>query len=160
MLWLALGICAGRSAVATPQPGQPFPDWRAYELAGDVPDTQAAKVVIVDFWASWCAPCKQSFPIYDQLQREYGAKGVVIVAVNIDDDPRAMQRFLDRLRPGFAVVRDVAQKLVAAVAVPAMPTAFVLDRRGIVRFVHEGFFGERTRAEYVAEIETLLSENP
>jgi thiol-disulfide isomerase/thioredoxin len=141
-------------------PGAKFPDLAAAGLEGALPDLASAKVVIVDFWASWCVPCKQSFPTYDELQREFGPQGVVILAVSVDRTAADMEKFLRRLQPGFSVVRDAQQQLVAQVAVPTMPTAFVLDRHGTVRFVHTGFHGERSRAEYVEQIQALLSESP
>jgi thiol-disulfide isomerase/thioredoxin len=121
---------------------------------------QPGDVMVVDFWASWCGPCKQSFPVYEELQRTYADRGVVIIAVNVDRNRRDMEKFLARHAVSFAVVRDAAQKLVRQVAPPAMPTAFVLDRRRAVRFVHLGFHGEKSRLEYITEINALLSETP
>jgi thiol-disulfide isomerase/thioredoxin len=123
-----------------------------------MPDLSSAKVVIVDFWASWCGPCKASFPVYDELREEYGDDGLVILAVSVDQNPKAMEKFLKRMKPGFTVVRDAGQKLVGRVAAPAMPTSFVLDAKSTVRFVHLGFHGATTRDEYRQQIETLLSE--
>lgn len=142
----------------TPAVGDTFPALTAFDLEGTLPDLTGAKVVIVDFWASWCAPCKASFPVYDDLRKEFGARGVVIIAVNIDREVKAMTTFVARQQPGFAIVRDAGQKLVAAVAPPTMPTAFVLDSRGVVRAVHQGFHGEKTRREYIEEINRLLAE--
>ena len=157
---ILLLAAAATAAPTTLVPGMKFPDLAASGLEGALPDLAAARVVIVDFWASWCGPCKQSFPVYDQLQREYGPKGVVIIAVSVDRTAADMEKFLRRLAPGFSVVRDAAQKLVAQVAVPTMPTAFVLDRHGVVRFVHAGFHGDRSRMEYARQLDTLLSEAP
>jgi len=138
--------------------GQPFPALAQQGLEGTLPDLPAAKVVIVDFWASWCAPCKASFPIYDSLQREFGAQGVQIVAVNVDQNSKQMEAFLKKQPVSFAVVRDAQAKLVAQVKVPTMPTSFVLDATGVVRFVHIGFHGEETRQLYVEQINQILQE--
>jgi cytochrome c biogenesis protein CcmG/thiol:disulfide interchange protein DsbE len=148
------------AAPSTIAAGAKFPDLVGAGLEGKLPDLAAAKVVIIDFWASWCGPCKQSFPVYSELHREFGPKGVVIIAVNVDRSAADMQKFLSRLQPDFAVVRDAQQQLVAKVAVPTMPTAFVLDRHGVVRFVHSGFHGENSRLEYINQINALLSESP
>jgi thiol-disulfide isomerase/thioredoxin len=140
------------------KPGDPFPRFESFALEGTLPDLGAARVTIVDFWASWCGPCKASFPVMDDLQKEFGPKGLVVVAVNVDQNAKAMQAFLQRMKPGFAVVRDGEQKLVAAAAVPTMPTSFVLDGKGVVRFVHTGFHGEQSRREYMEQINAILAE--
>lgn len=157
---LGLGGASALAANATLEVGATFPELTALDFEGELPDLSAASVVIVDFWASWCGPCKQSFPVYEELQRTYADRGVVIIAVNVDRNRRDMEKFLARHAVSFAVVRDAAQKLVSRVAPPAMPTAFVLDRRRAVRFVHLGFHGEKSRLEYVTEINALLSETP
>lgn len=145
---------------APPAPGTPFPPLADFALEGTVPELDGARVVIVDFWASWCAPCRQSFPVYSELQREFGPRGLVIVAVSVDTKPELMRAFVQRHQPAFAVVRDAGQQLATAVEVPAMPTAFVLDHRGIVRFVHHGFRGARSRRAYLEQIQILLEEQP
>lgn len=139
-------------------PGDTFPSLSDFSLEGEMPDLSEAKVVIVDFWASWCGPCKASFPVYDELREEYGDRGLVILAVSVDQNPKAMEQFLKKMKPGFSVVRDSGQKLVGRVAAPAMPTSFVLDAASTVRFVHLGFHGDRTRDTYREQIESLLSE--
>ena len=114
-------------------------------------------ITLVDWWASWCGPCKTSFPVLAELHTTYAAKGLVILAVSVDEKADEMQRFLKKLPAPFPVVRDAEQKLVAAVAVQTMPTSFILDRDGKVRAVHSGFHGDKTRKEYVAEIGKLLN---
>lgn len=149
---LGLSLLAGATAARaadTLAAGQPFPALQDFALEGTLPDLAGAKIVIVDFWASWCAPCKASFPVYDQLQKEYGARGVRVVAVNVDQNGRQMDAFLKKQPVSFAVVRDAQARLVAQVRVPTMPTSFVIDAKGVVRFVHTGFHGEETRKLYV-----------
>lgn len=157
-------ICAvallARTAAAALQPGDAFPAWTEFELTGALPDLSKAKVTIVDFWASWCAPCKASFPAFAELHREFEAAGVAIVAVSVDQDERAMRAFLARFNPEFTILRDTEQALVARVDVPAMPTSYVLDAAGVVRFVHVGFHGESSLQQYREQIRSLLSEKP
>jgi len=138
--------------------GSSFPSLSDFDLEGDLPDLSDARVVIIDFWASWCGPCKASFPVYSELQDQFGSKGVVVIAVNVDKSPKDMQKFIKRNPPSFSVVRDAKQQLVGTVGVPTMPTAFVLDSTGVVRFVHAGFHNEKSRREYIHEIKTLLEE--
>jgi thiol-disulfide isomerase/thioredoxin len=140
--------------------GQAFPALAEYGLEGTVPDTSGAKVVVVDFWASWCPPCRAAFPVLDAVQADFGAQGVRVIAVSVDQNRGAMDAFLKRNPVTFAVVRDAGMKLVQRVEVPTMPTTFVLDARGIVRFVHAGFEGDTTRDKLRAEIKTLLEEKP
>src|SRR5688572_26435554 len=129
-------------------------------LANTVLPETAGKVVLVDFWASWCAPCKASFPMMAQLQKEYGARGLVIAAVGVDEKPAAAAAFARKLSPPFATVHDREQKLVRQVVVPTMPTSYLVGRDGRLRFVHEGFHGEATERGLRKQIELLLAEKP
>jgi thiol-disulfide isomerase/thioredoxin len=141
------------SGFAQVKTGDTFPSLSGLPGA---PDT-AGKVVFVDFWASWCAPCKASFPSYAKLQ-DYAAKGLVIFAVSVDDDASAYDQFVARFHPPFAVARDANHALVKLVRVPTMPTSYLIDRTGKVRFVNPGFHGDRTEKEVRQQIETLLAE--
>jgi thiol-disulfide isomerase/thioredoxin len=158
-----IGIAAMAAALslrspAQVAPGSAFPPLAAAGLSGgSLPDT-ASRVVLVDFWASWCAPCWASFPAYARLQAAYAARGLVIVAVGVDDVPSAYEAFVARLKPSFATLHDSQHKLVGEVQVPTMPTSYLLDRGGKVRFVHPGFHGDRTESEIRKEIEALLDE--
>lgn len=125
-------------------------------LSGGTPPTLAGKVTLVDFWASWCAPCKASFPAMARLHEEFAARGLQIVAVGIDEKSTAAVAFWKKQAPPFSGVHDQTQSLVQSVAVPTMPTSYLLDRTGHVRFIHAGFHGEV--AELHQEIETLLAE--
>ncbi|MDB6164948.1 MAG: Redoxin domain protein [Lacunisphaera sp.] len=120
----------------------------------------AGRVVVVDFWASWCAPCKASFPAYARLQADYAPRGLVIVGVSVDENDAAFAAFVKKFAPPFATVRDRDRQLVTRVKVPAMPTCYVLGRDGRVRFVHEGFHGAATERTLRQEIDSLLAENP
>jgi thiol-disulfide isomerase/thioredoxin len=159
LAWIAF-VMAALSAplhaqVAT---GNSFPRLSAVGLSGgDIPQT-AGMVVLVDFWASWCAPCKASFPTYSRLQSDYAARGLVVVAIGVDDSLPAYQGFVARLKPAFTTLYDSRRKLVSPVQVPTMPTSYLLDRSGRVRFMHPGFHGDQTERELRKEIETLLRE--
>ena len=138
--------------------GDNFLDLATFHLEGKLPDALKGKVVIVDFWASWCQPCKESFPAMNELQKKYGDKGLVIIAVNEDEEKSDMQDFLKANTATFTVVRDAKQKLVAMAGIQTMPSSFVLDDTGKVRFVHGGFHGAETRKQYEQEIESLLKK--
>jgi thiol-disulfide isomerase/thioredoxin len=157
---LAAAVCVG-VVRADVKVGDAFPALAPAGLVplagGAMPDT-TGKVVLVDFWASWCAPCKASFPLLGELHRDYGAKGFVVVGVGIDEKPAAAAGFVQKLAPPFATLHDREQKLVRQVVVPAMPTSYLVGRDGRVRFVHAGFHGDTTARELRREIETLLAE--
>ena len=139
-------------------PGGEFPALAQAGLTGGPLPETAGKVVLVDFWASWCAPCKASFPVYAKIDSAYAGRGLVIVAVSVDESASAYAAFVARLKPPFATLHDSRQKLVAQVQVPTMPTSYLVDRAGRVRFVHAGFHGEQTERDLRREIEFLLAE--
>ena len=143
------------TASAALKVGDTLPDLASFKLEGKLPDALKGKIVIVDFWASWCLPCAKSFPVLDELQKKYGDR-LVVLAVNVDEKSANMEKFLAKHAVGFTVVRDAEQKLVAVVEPATMPTSFILDGEGKVRFLHNGFHGEDTRKEYITEIESLL----
>ena len=147
------------TAQAALKVGDTLPDLASFGLEGKLPDALKSKVVVVDFWASWCTPCAKSFPVLDELQKKYGDK-LVIVGVNVDEKKADMDKFLAKHAVTFTIVRDANQKLVAAAEPATMPTSFVVDGAGKICFLHNGFHDEDTRKEYVAEIESLLKSNP
>jgi thiol-disulfide isomerase/thioredoxin len=147
-----------QTALAELKPGEAFPDFSAFKLEGKLPESLKDKVLIVDFWASWCDPCKESFPALNGLQKKYGDKGLIIVAVNVDEERADMESFLKEHPASFTVVRDAAQKLVAKTGIKTMPSSFVLDREGKVRFAHNGFHGEKTTKQYEEQVESLLKK--
>lgn len=154
---LLLLICLS-CAQAEVRVGNVFPSLSDAGLAGGELPATTGKVLLVDFWASWCAPCKASFPALARLHQDYSTRGLVIVAVSVDEKPAAYASFVKKLNPPFAILHDQTQKLVNAVDVPAMPTSFLIDRHGRVRFLHVGFHGEDTALEMRRQIEALLAE--
>ena len=160
-----LGFAALAAALAASCPAQTAPGSLFPPLASAVPADAAApqtlgKVVIVDFWASWCAPCKASFPVYSRLQREFADRGLVIVGVSVDDQASSYAAFVAAARPSFATLLDSRHRLVGEVQVPTMPTSYLIDRSGRVRFMHAGFHGEATERELRREVTALLDEKP
>jgi thiol-disulfide isomerase/thioredoxin len=151
-------FCVATVALAAPaqlKTGDAFPDLTKFKLEGQLPASLAGKVVIVDFWASWCSPCKASFPVLNELQKTYGDK-VVVIGVNVDEKRAEMDGFLKQHAADFTVVRDADKQLVAIANINTMPTSFVLDATGKVRSIHNGFHGDTTKKQYVAEIDELL----
>jgi thiol-disulfide isomerase/thioredoxin len=96
------------------------------------------KVVLLDFWATWCGPCRASLPLYDQWQTELG-DDFVVIAVSVDDRVDPVPRFAKQYMPSVEVWHDAEHQGAAALDLPAMPTAFVVDRSGQIVFTHVGF---------------------
>lgn len=147
---LAVTLCAGPLKV-----GDAFPSLATAGLEGTVPEL-ANKVVLVDFWASWCAPCKKAFPTMKELHEKYGTEGFAVVAISLDEDKADMDAFLKKTPVPFTILRDAKGKFADQLGVAGIPVSFILDRHGKVQFTHTGFDGEKTRKEYAAKIETLL----
>ena len=145
-----LGAIATASVGATLPPSQAAPPWPLLnELHG--------KVVLVDFWASWCGPCLQSFPWMNGLHARHAGNGLVIVAVNLDQDRALADAFLKKVPAQFRVEYDQAGKLAKSFGVEAMPTSFLIGRDGKVRARHAGF-RDKQREGREQEIVQLLKE--
>ena len=160
--WLGAVLISALLARADLKVGAPFPPLAecgvvALVDGAKLPET-ASKIVLVDFWASWCAPCKASFPAMAKLHAEFAHRGLVIAAVSVDEKAAPAVAFAKKLAPPFVTLHDREQKLVKQVGVPAMPTTYLLGRDGRVRFVHQGFHGDSTTRELRKQIEMLLSE--
>ncbi|WP_129645783.1 TlpA disulfide reductase family protein [Peristeroidobacter agariperforans] len=128
-------------------------------LAADDPLDLArlkGKVVVIDFWASWCAPCRQSFPWLNEMQAKYRDRGLVIIGVNVDRERAEADRFLQQTPADFKVVYDPGGTLAARYQVPGMPSSYVIGRDGQQAGVHIGF-RSGTRQEREAELERLLA---
>ncbi len=163
---LARAICAFLVALA---PGVPA----AVEAGGVAPDVAGPRmgapaesvslarlkgsVVYVDFWASWCVPCRISMPALEALYKKHGARGFVVLGVNKDATDADAKRFLQRTAVSFPLVADAQDQAARAFGVKAMPSGYLVDRRGVVRRVHHGFTSE-TAALVEREIEELLKE--
>ncbi len=130
-------------------------------LAGSPVKTDAelaGKVVIIDFWASWCGPCRKSFPFFNQLQQKHQAAGLVVLAVNEDESRSDAEAFLQQYPANFAVLFDKEGQLASQYQIPGMPTTVVIDRNGKIRYSHSGFFESKTAA-FEQEIQQLLQED-
>lgn len=115
------------------------------------------RVVYLDFWASWCLPCKQSFPWMQRLNDAYQAQGLTILAVNLDTDRADADRFLRRFHPTFDVRFDPQGTSAERYGVKGMPSSLLIDRRGVTRFTHVGFTpADASAAE--SQVRALLLE--
>lgn len=118
------------------------------------------KVVFVDFWASWCGPCKQEFPEINRFISKLKGKDVVVLAVNIDKEVSHAEDFLAKipnLSDMIIVVSDADSKVVASYNARMMPTSFIIDKNGVVRYIHFGY-NETDPASWASEIDGLLKQ--
>lgn len=115
------------------------------------------KVILIDFWASWCGPCRYSFPWMNDLQKKYSNDDFVIVAVNVDTDPKFAHQFLGKVPATFDVLLDSDAILQDAFEVLGMPTSFLIDKQGRIRATHIGFNKDKI-ALYEKDIVALLNE--
>ena len=116
------------------------------------------KVIYLDFWASWCTPCRQSFPWMNDVRSTLGSKGLVVIGVNVDHDRALAQEFLQSTNPQFKIVFDPDGKIASQFDIKDMPTSVLIGRDGKIRSTHNGFFPEREGA-YFSDITSLLKEN-
>jgi thiol-disulfide isomerase/thioredoxin len=114
------------------------------------------KVVYVDFWASWCGPCKQSFPFMNELQAKYRGDGLEIVAINVDAKRGDADRFLAEVPARFAIAFDARGDSARRFDVKAMPSSVLIDRSGKVVAMHKGF-REEDRKELEGRIAQALA---
>ena len=115
------------------------------------------KVVYVDFWASWCVPCRQSFPWMTTISEKYADRGLVVLAVNLDKERRAADDFLAQFGGPFTIAFDPTGKTAEAFRVEAMPSSFIVSRTGKIVFSHEGF-QEPKAAELEEHIKEALAK--
>ena len=118
-------------------------------------DKLRGRVVYVDFWASWCGPCRRSFPWMNELQQKYGGAGFTVVGVNVDKRRPDAEKFLQQTPAAFTIVYDPAGTTPEAYGVKGMPSSYLVDANGKVVAVDSGFRDEQ-KAEFEARIKTLL----
>ena len=119
-------------------------------------EKHAGKVVVLDFWASWCVPCRRSFPWMNAMHDKYAQEGLVIIAVNVEREVDNAAAFLAKYPANFEIVYDPDAALAKAYDIQVMPSSFVIDRNGEVIEQHSGFKVKK-QDEYEAVIRSALS---
>lgn len=141
-------------AQEAPLLNQRLPDMKGGEMA--LADLQG-KVVLVDFWASWCGPCRESFPWLNAMQEKYAAQGLLVVGVNLDKQSKEAEAFLKQVPANFTLLLDNKAILPEAYGLIGMPSSYLLDHKGRLRATHTGFNSNQVK-EYEASIQQLLAE--
>lgn len=147
------------ASVAALDAGARMPEIGLKDLRGEKIDAASleGKVVIVDFLASWCGPCKQELPVLEALYKKYKGRGLVVVGVSVDQELSNLKTLLEQVPVSFSVVHDAEHKVAGRFKPPRMPSSYVVDRKGIVRHVHGGFReGDGKKLE--AEVLSLLGK--
>lgn len=154
----ALVLLLGAACQTTPRTGSMTPtaetlDFTLPKPGGETVTLSSLKgqVVLVDMWATWCAPCKESFPFYAELQGKYADQGFQILAVSVDEEDEAVKEFLEDMPVPFTVLRDPKGTVPAQMKIDTMPTAILVGKDGKIAFMHAGFVPEDQ-----AEIETQV----
>lgn len=157
LIALFLAVAAPASAV---EEGERAPEFHAPSLDGkggvSLGDYRG-KVVYLDFWASWCAPCLVSLPILEELRREFPADRFQILAVNVDREPAKARSFLRKRKIGYPSATDPDGRIPETFGLETMPTSYLIDGKGVVRHVHTGF-RKGDVGDIRARIRGLLSE--
>ena len=146
------------TAADSAKPGQTLPKLTQLLPGANIPNTRG-KVVLVDFWASWCAPSKASFPCLNRLQQKYASKGLIILGVGVDEDAANYTAFAAKMTVKFPLAHDASHQAVGFFNPASMPSSYLADRKGVIRHVHTGFLGAKTEIEYETEIQALLTES-
>lgn len=132
-----------------------WPNGEAFSLA-----QERGKVVLLDVWATWCEPCRDALPVYAQLAQELGERGLRVFTINVDADDHALVPYVADTKLPLPILRDPGARLAeSTLKVQMMPTSYVVDRKGVVRSVHEGLEGDYAGA-LRAELTALLGEAP
>ena len=158
-IFCALCACVAPMAAHAVNEGQAAPGFKLLAASG-IPVSLAqykGKVVYLDFWASWCGPCKESLPFMNELQATLGSRGLVVLAVNIDKRREDAERMIKKVGPKFSVLYDPEGTVPAMYALPTMPSSYIIGKDGVVRTVHRGFRDGESE-EIVAQIKKLMGE--
>ncbi len=141
----------------------PAPLFSLKDLSGKeiaLKNFQGKDIVFVNFWASWCPPCKQEFPELNELANEYKGHGLQVLAINLDKSQERVEKFLEKMKikpDALTILLDPKSEVVSSYVARSMPSSFIVDKKGIIRFVHFGY-SDKDPVKWRQEIDQLLTE--
>lgn len=155
---IALSV-ASAVTIAKPTTGEKSPDFTLKSRdGGNIKlSEQRGNIVLVNFWASWCGPCREELPAFEELYQEYQDMGVEILAVNVDDEAEKANVLLQDIEVSFPVLFDTSGEVSQLYDVSAMPTTVLVDRDGNVRLLHPGYRSGDEK-KYEKAIKILMRE--
>ena len=154
LIGLLLAISLNVHAEQVPAPGFEIPGVDKNINLSDY----LGKIVYLDFWASWCVPCRQSFPWMEQMHQKYRSQGLEVIAINLDQERKLADTFLQKYSGNFTIGFDAEGVVPLAYEVQGMPSSFIIDESGMIVASHIGFNSHKQK-EYEAAILTLLNSN-
>jgi len=154
-----LSLFATTTLASSDLAGQSAPDFALKSASGSNLRLSEYRgdVVMINFWATWCGPCRQEMPLLDDLFTRYQRVGFQLLGVNIDDDSRRAMQMVEELGVNFPVLFDEDKEVSRLYQVEAMPVTLLLDRSGTVRYVHLGY-KPGYEQKYLTQIRSLLRE--
>jgi peroxiredoxin len=158
-LTVLTAVATMTAAAATLQTGAPAPAFQLNSNAGKplaLADFRG-QIVLLNFWASWCGPCRQEMPILEQLNRQYHGKGVTLLGVNVEPDSAAAVAWLKATPVTFPILFDTESKVSSLYEVAGMPNTVIIDRKGLVRYIHRGY-SAGAENDYLNQIRALIRE--
>jgi len=158
-LALLVTVFAATSLASSGLEGQLAPDFALKSSTGENLRLSEYRgdVVMINFWATWCGPCRQEMPLLDELYTRYERVGFNLLGVNIDDDSRRAMQMIEELGVSFPVLFDARKEVSKLYEVDAMPVTVLVDREGNVRFVHHGY-KPGYEDKYLDQVRSLLRE--
>lgn len=155
---LSLTFSVGSHAAQEP-PNGPAPDFTLKSASGENIKLSELRgqVVLINFWASWCGPCRQEMPLLDQMYQKYGELGFTLLGVNVEQDSADAQRMLHETPVTFPILFDTQNVVSKLYDVTAMPSTVIVDRDGNVRYVHKGY-QPGYENEYQTQVRALVKE--
>ena len=156
---LVFSVFAASSIASSGLEGQPAPDFALKSSTGENMRLSEYRgdVVMINFWATWCGPCRQEMPLLDELYSRYQRVGFNLLGVNIDDDSRRAMQMIEELGVNFPVLFDARKEVSKLYEVEAMPVTVIVDRAGTVRYIHHGY-KPGYEDKYLDQIRSLLRE--
>ena len=159
LLLAAFTVLSTPYSVTAAEVGKPAPDFTLKSLGGQnlKLSEMAGNVVLINFWASWCGPCREEMPLLNSLHNRYEPLGFTVLGVNVEEDVNGAKGFLKNFPVDFPVLLDSDNRVSKQYKVIAMPTTIVVDRDGNMRYLHQGY-KSGDEAKYRQMVKTLVRE--